>query len=54
MTIAESVEILKALDAGTLTHAAAVDAMVARGELRAEAEFAIALHLGETGGDVIE
>ena len=54
MTVEQLVEILKAFDAGTLTRAPAVETMVARGELRDEAEFTMALHLGETKGDVIE
>ena len=54
MNVDELIEILKAFDAGTLSRAQAVEVMVARGELREEAKFTMALHLGETMGDVIE
>ena len=54
MTVADMVGILKAFDAGTLTRAQAVEAMVARGDVRDEAEFTMALHCGEIDGDVID
>ena len=54
MTTAELVEILTAFAAGPLTRAGAVERMLACGEVRQEAEQAMALHLGESRGDVLD
>jgi hypothetical protein len=54
MTTDQLIEILRAFDEGKLTREGAIEHMVARGESRTEAEQTIAVHLGESNGDVKE
>ena len=50
----EYVEIFKALDAGKLTEAQAVDELVKAGSSRMGAEFEVALLTGKSEGDFID
>ena len=53
MTANELAEIFRAIDVGTLTRAQAMAALVAKGAHRDDANEMLALHLGESEGDVL-
>jgi hypothetical protein len=54
MTTDELVFILGEFNSGRLSREEAINAMVARGALREYAEETLALHTGESEGDVVE